>query len=108
MTIFVNLRTLFQNIPYYITLTTNHRGNTCPVLVNHLKSKRANSALSHQNNSKAISQFESLKFEEYCDDNIRSTMGRYDYVPGVNSPYDAGIHLSSPDILDIPMLMTDD
>jgi len=27
-------------------------------------------------------------------------MGRYDYVPGINSPYDTGIHLSSPAILD--------
>jgi hypothetical protein len=43
------------------------------------------------NTSKAINQFESLKFEDYCDDHIRSSMGRYDYVPGINSPYDAGI-----------------
>ena len=27
-------------------------------------------------------------------------MGKYDYVPGINSPYDAGIRLSSPAILD--------
>ena len=27
-------------------------------------------------------------------------MGKHDYVPGINSPYDAGIRLSSPAILD--------
>ena len=43
-------------------------------MANHLKSKRA---LSLQNTSNVIHQFESLKFEEYCDDNIRSNMGRY-------------------------------
>ena len=27
-------------------------------------------------------------------------MGRYDYVPGINTPYDTGINISSPAILD--------
>jgi len=69
-------------------------------LANHLKSKRANSALSRQNTSKAINQFEALRFQDYCDDHIRTTTGNYDYVPGLNSPYDAGINISSPAILD--------
>jgi len=77
-----------------------HWGNTCPVLANHLKSKRANSALSRQSTSKTINQFESLRFEHFCDAQIRSTMGKYDYLPGINSPYDAGIQISSPAILD--------
>jgi hypothetical protein len=49
---------------------------------------------------KAIHQFESMKFAEYCDDNIRSDLGRYDYMPGINHPYDAAISCQSSAILD--------
>ena len=45
-----------------------HWGNTCPVLANHLKSKRANSALSRQNTSKTFNQLELLRFQDFCDD----------------------------------------
>ena len=44
-----------------------------------------------ENTSKAIDQFESMKFAEFCDDNIRSDLGHYDYMPVINHPYDAGI-----------------
>jgi len=76
-----------------------HWGNRCPVHANHLKTNRANLALTKQNTSKAIHQFESMIFAEYCD-NIRSDLGRYDYMPGINPPYDAGITSHSSAILD--------
>ena len=41
-----------------------------------------------------------MKFAEYCDDNIRSDLGRYDYMPGINHPYDAGMISHSSVILD--------
>ena len=62
--------------------------------------KRANSALTKQNTSEAIHQFESMKFAKYCDDNIRSDLGRNDFMPGINHPCDAGITCHSSAILD--------
>ena len=41
-----------------------------------------------------------MRFVEFCDDNIRSDLGRYDYMPGINHPYDASIPCRSSAVLD--------
>jgi len=65
-----------------------------------LKSKRTNSPLTLHQESKTVTQIANENFQAYCDFNIRLDMGRYDYVPGINSPYNAGIHKLIPAILD--------
>ena len=40
-----------------------------------------------------------MRFAEFYD-NIRSDLGRYHYMPGINNPYDAGIPYCSSAILD--------
>ena len=90
VTKFAYLKTIFQKNCYHI-------GGT------HLqfwRIKRANSALSRQNTSKAISPFESLKFDQLRYDTIRSTIlwaAMIMYLVLIV----LGIHLSSPTILNI-------
>ena len=70
---------------------TPHWGNTFPTFVVHLLSQKA---LSAERNEKSTSMKLS-RFHEFCDDNIESMMGKYDYVPGINSPYDESISLQT-------------
>jgi hypothetical protein len=38
-------------------------------------------------------------FTKECDDGVRQQIDKYDYVPGINRPYDSGILSSSTAIL---------
>ena len=55
------------------------------VLYAHLKSKRADSPLHRNQASKVIIQVENVQIQELCNSNIRLDMGRYEYVPGINT-----------------------
>jgi len=50
-----------------------------------MKSKKADSAMHHNQASTAINQFENVQIQELCNSNIRLDMVRYDYVPGINT-----------------------
>ena len=71
-----------------------HWGNTCPIFTQHLKSKRAFSA-QYRKSMKDINILEQQSLHLFCDDNIESSMGKYDYVSGINHQVLHQFHLPS-------------
>jgi len=49
---------------------------------------------------KDIHILEQQSFQRFCDNDIESSMGKYDYAPGINHLYDLGTTTNPPAILD--------